>query len=158
MPNGCLGKSPNLDPRVGQKAPTMTGAGCNTSSPAERVMKILVVDDDRLVLGSVAAVLEARGYRVWATESAAVALRLAEEVEPDVVVTDLRMPDMDGLAMLRHLGDRPRAPCRVIYSASPMPEEPERLPEGVVWVTKAPGHVALIEALEQLWECVDGRE
>ena len=71
---------------------------------------ILLVDDDRLVLESVRAALEANGHQVWVTESAERALRLALALEPDVVVTDYRMPAIDGLSLIRELVKRTPTP------------------------------------------------
>ncbi|MDH3368014.1 MAG: response regulator, partial [Gemmatimonadota bacterium] len=65
--------------------------------------KILVVDDDRLVLGSVAAALRDARYRVWTADRGDEAVRIAVEVQPDIVVTDLRMPGMDGVALLEQV-------------------------------------------------------
>ncbi len=111
--------------------------------------KILLVDDDRLVLGSVAAKLEAAGYRVWMTDSAIEAVELAKQVQPNVVVTDLRMPAMDGVALLRQLKRCARgAPRLCIYTAAPRPDQFIQQMEGVLWISKTTGHRALLSALE----------
>jgi CheY-like chemotaxis protein len=110
----------------------------------------LVVDDNRLVLVSVAAALEAGGFRVWTTDSALEAVELAEKVEPDVVVTDMRMPNMDGLALLESVKEvTPQTPQMVIYSATAQPADlvMNRI-HGVTWVPKSAGHQALLDVLE----------
>jgi len=110
---------------------------------------VLVVDDDRLILASVAAALEAAGFRVWTTDSGEEAVRLAGRLRPDAVVTDLRMPGMDGIALLDRLADdAPPAPrTTIIYSAlPPSADDPARL-HGARWVPKASGHAALIDVL-----------
>ena len=116
-------------------------------------MKIVLVDDDRLVLQSVLAALEASGYQVWATESTEEAVELTREVEPDVVVTDYRMPLMDGVSLLERVRELAVVPLMLVYSATPPPREllSERMRE-VSWVPKTAGHGALLGKLTDLLE------
>jgi CheY-like chemotaxis protein len=115
--------------------------------------KILLVDDDPLVLGSLAAALKASGYEVWATDATERALELVEEVGPDVVVTDYRMPGMDGVSLLERLRERSPAILKVVYSATAPPQAhaPEWMAE-VYWVAKSAGHRALLGRLQDLLE------
>lgn len=130
-------------------------AGSLAKTEIERPMgargTVLVVDDDRLILASVAAALEGAGFRVWTTDSGEEAVRLAVRLHPDVVVTDLRMPGMDGIALLDRLADDPHPAPRtaIIYSATPpSADDPARL-RGAQWIPKASGHAALIDALSE---------
>jgi two-component system, NtrC family, response regulator AtoC len=66
------------------------------SSPA----KILVTDDDRSALDSLSEVLEREGYAVLRAESGAEALQLLSSESPDLVLTDLRMREIDGMKVL----------------------------------------------------------
>jgi CheY-like chemotaxis protein len=115
--------------------------------------KIVLVDDDRLVLESVLAALEAGGYEVWATDSTEEAVELAREVEPDVVVTDYRMPLMDGVSLLERVNELAVVPLMLVYSATPPPREAvsQRIRE-VYWVAKTAGHGALLGKLTDLLE------
>ncbi len=63
--------------------------------------RILVVDDDAASLSSLGEAIAKEGYEVTLAGSGEEAIRLAEEREFDVVVTDLRMRDVDGLQVLR---------------------------------------------------------
>jgi CheY-like chemotaxis protein len=110
---------------------------------------VLVVDDDRLILASVAAALEGAGFRVWTTDSGEEAVQLAGRVRPDAVVTDLRMPGMDGLALLERLAQetRPVPWTAIIYSATPPAGDDDAQLHGARWIPKASGHEALIDAL-----------
>ena len=64
---------------------------------AQREARILVVDDEPEITGLLRSMLESAGWEVATAESAAVALELLEMARFDAVVSDLRMPDMDGV-------------------------------------------------------------
>jgi DNA-binding NtrC family response regulator len=63
----------------------------------------LVVDDDAESCGVVAEALRAEGYEVKTAQGGRTALTLGREQVFDVVVSDIRMPDLDGLLLLRGL-------------------------------------------------------
>jgi two-component system response regulator HydG len=63
--------------------------------------RLLIIDDDRLHAETVAEGLERVGYECAIATSGSAGARLIEAQEFDVILTDLRMPDMDGLAILR---------------------------------------------------------
>jgi len=68
--------------------------------------RILVVDDDPAVRGAVLRGLGDLGYRVEAAEDGLQALHRLQHADFDVVVTDLHMPRLDGLALLREIRKR----------------------------------------------------
>ncbi len=82
-------------------APASRPAAPAPSGPAPTGdgLLVLLVDDDADVRATTADLLAAEGCRVVAAGSAAEALRLAAERRPDVVISDMRMPDVDGLAL-----------------------------------------------------------
>jgi len=63
--------------------------------------RILIVDDDAASLSSLGEAMTREGYQVTPAGSGVEAVRLAREREFDVVITDLRMRDVDGLQVLR---------------------------------------------------------
>jgi two-component system response regulator FixJ len=65
--------------------------------------RVHVVDDDAAVRDSLALLLDAAGFAVRTYESAAALLAVAGELEAGCVLTDVRMPDMDGLTLQRRL-------------------------------------------------------
>ncbi len=67
---------------------------------------ILVVDDDRAIRESLDRALALEGYRVIAATDGAQALELVAEQQPDVIVLDLMMPNVDGLTVCRRLRAR----------------------------------------------------
>ena len=68
--------------------------------------KILLVDDDPGLLRLLSIRLRAEGYEVEAVESAHKALATLNRFSPDLVITDLRMDDMDGIGLLKELQAR----------------------------------------------------
>ncbi len=67
--------------------------------------KILAIDDDDLVRESLSIYLEDSGYEVIQANCGTLGLALFREHLPDLVLCDLRMPDMDGLTVLSHLSE-----------------------------------------------------
>lgn len=65
--------------------------------------RVLVVDDDLSVLKMVRTAFEAAGFVVETESDSVVALRSAAEKPPDVIVTDVMMPNLDGWAFARAL-------------------------------------------------------
>ena len=68
--------------------------------------RVLVVDDNARARQSMADALEAAGHEVVACASAIEALKLTDRGSFDVIITDLQMPGMDGLAFIRALGEQ----------------------------------------------------
>jgi PAS domain S-box-containing protein len=78
--------------------------------PSLAGVRVLVVDDDDDVRGMMETVLSERGAQVRSVASAGEALDSAQRDPPDVLVSDLAMPEMDGYALLRELRGRPETP------------------------------------------------
>jgi two-component system response regulator HydG len=70
---------------------------------AARVRSILIVDDDRELLRALEKTLRNAGYSVRTSENAEDALASLRDSIPDLVVTDLMLPGMDGIELLREL-------------------------------------------------------
>jgi CheY-like chemotaxis protein len=67
------------------------------------------VDDDPDTRGMMQTVLTQRGAQVTAASSAAEALACVDRETPDVLLSDIGMPGMDGYALIRELRERPAA-------------------------------------------------
>jgi DNA-binding NtrC family response regulator len=85
-----------------------------TAAPAIRV---LVVDDDAGVRYTLREILESEGLAVEEAADGADALTRFEARPAPLVVTDLRMPGLDGMALLRALTERPHPPRVVMITA-----------------------------------------
>ncbi|MFT3709851.1 MAG: response regulator [Archangium sp.] len=77
-----------------------------------------MVDDDENVLRGHARVLVRAGYEVHATTTGEAALAMIEARDFDVVLLDVRMPQMDGIAFLRTLRERHDAVPVVLVTGS----------------------------------------
>ncbi len=64
---------------------------------------VLVVEDDNLARKSLAAELEEKGLEVKQAANGKLGLEIALDIKPDLIVSDVRMPEMDGLAMVEEL-------------------------------------------------------
>ena len=109
--------------------------------------KLLVTDDDAIVRESVTAYLEDSGFEVVQADGGRRALELFEAEAPDLVLLDLRMPDMDGLAVLEELTNHsPDTPVIIVSGAGLITDAIEALRLGA-WdfITKPIGEMAILE-------------
>lgn len=65
--------------------------------------KILIVDDESTVTETLQVVLELRGYKILTTDNGKTALDLLFRHKPDLVILDLMLPEVDGLALLQRM-------------------------------------------------------
>jgi len=72
-------------------------------SSAHRPVKILAIDDELVIRDSIASYLEDSGFKVLQAGDGRQGLALLREDAPDLILLDLRMPEMDGLAFLETL-------------------------------------------------------
>jgi signal transduction histidine kinase len=101
--------------------------------------RILIVDDDRNVPSLLARVLERAGYEVATAPGGEEALGRFAERRPEVVVTDLRMPGMDGREFIRRLlSDYPDVMVLVLTGYGTIPETVELIRAGVFSVLTKP--------------------
>jgi PAS domain S-box-containing protein len=94
-------------PVRGEPAPGPASApSAQAEPPAPRHLRVLVVDDEAEIAELLRAMLEHAGYEVAVAESGAVALQLLDAARFELIVSDLRMPDMDGAALWRAVRER----------------------------------------------------
>ena len=85
------------------------------SAPLE---PILIVDDDKLVLASLKATLEREGYLIFTANSGQEALEILNDQPIDIILCDQRMPDMQGIEVLKEAKEiRPEA-IRILLTAN----------------------------------------
>jgi two-component system KDP operon response regulator KdpE len=75
---------------------------------------ILVVDDEAQITRVLKTTLSSQGYGIRTASDGEEALQLMKDWTPDLIVTDLRMPNMDGLQLCRHIRTESRIPIIVL--------------------------------------------
>ncbi|GMR11024.1 MAG: hypothetical protein BMS9Abin28_1848 [Anaerolineae bacterium] len=73
----------------------------------ETTGSILVVDDERGYCDVVTVILESQGYRVHKAHHANDAFGLLDETTPDLILTDMMMPEIDGVGLIKRLRATP---------------------------------------------------
>ena len=81
--------------------------------------RILIVDDEKLVRWSLRKKCEEWGYQVLEAEDGAAALRMTREEAPDLVLLDVRLPDLSGVEVLQRLKDSGDARGVIMITADP---------------------------------------
>ena len=76
--------------------------------------RVLVVDDERQITRMLRTALQSTGYAVDTAADGAEALRLFQAQPPDLVITDLAMPEMDGLELTRAIRKVAQTPIIVL--------------------------------------------
>lgn len=89
--------------------------------------RLLIVDDDPNLLRAVAACLRAEGYEVDTARSGEEALVHVAQRLPDLIVSDIRMPRMDGYALARQLRNNPRTDLIPVIFLTAKDESSERI-------------------------------
>ena len=102
---------------------TVTAAG-ETARPL-----VLVVDDNEKNLKLVRDVLRAAGLQPLEAADGHEGLALAVEHRPDVILMDIRLPDMDGTLVARRLKEDPRTASIPVVALTALPAGGERLGE-----------------------------
>lgn len=73
-------------------------------------MKVLVVDDDRVLAEIMSFTLQRAGYEVIEVHDGQTALRRWREEDPDLIILDVNLPDMDGFAITRRIREQSDTP------------------------------------------------
>jgi len=87
--------------------------------------RILIVDDDRLVLAGLASGLEDRGYLVFKATTGEEAVALADTAQPDLVLMDICLPGISGIEAARRIQENREVP--VIFLSAYDSEEVVRV-------------------------------
>ncbi len=90
--------------------------------------RVLVVDDDEVVRTLIAALLEEMQHEVSAVENGVDALDAHRRAPADLVITDIYMPDMDGLELIRRISASSSTPPIIAMSGSGSARRMDALP------------------------------
>ncbi|MGE5679735.1 MAG: response regulator transcription factor, partial [Bacillota bacterium] len=70
--------------------------------------KIVVIEDDISLRDNIEQLLEEFGYRVLSAEDGKKGIKIIKEILPDLIISDIMMPGIDGYEVLRQLGSDPK--------------------------------------------------
>ncbi|GAA0638307.1 two-component system response regulator GlrR [Halomonas beimenensis] len=112
---------------------------------------ILLVDDDPSLLKLLGMRLESRGYRVTTAESGREALKRLDAHHPDLVLSDMRMDEMDGLALFQEIQRRlPGLPVIILTAHGSIPDAVSATRQGVFgFLTKPVDREELFATIEE---------
>jgi DNA-binding NtrC family response regulator len=111
---------------------------------------ILIVDDEESTRELFAEILQRWGYDVDQTADGHAALKIAAEMHPDVIISDLVMPKLDGLALVRALREeQPDTPVVIITGKGTIDAAVEAVREGVFDFVEKPLDPARLKVILQ---------
>lgn len=116
--------------------------------------RLLLVDDDPSLLKLLGMRLGSEGFSVHTAESGPAALRLLQRESIDLVISDLRMDEMDGLALFSEIQKaQPGMPVIILTAHGSIPEAVSATQQGVFsFLTKPVDRDALYSAIDQALE------
>ena len=125
-------------------------------------LNLLLIEDDDAVATMYQLTLEQDGYNVHVARDGLAGLRLAEEIEPDLIFLDIRLPLLDGLAVLQRLRAQPRTRFTPVVILSAYGEDELRsrgLELGALeYVIKSQTTPSLISGRVRAWASTDDVE
>ncbi len=104
----------------------------NLNSTIPQMDRVLIVDDDLMIKVMIEDILHAHGYQTYHASNGREAVRLVKEHTPEIILMDIVMPEMDGIAA-----------CKAIRSTT-LPIRPS-----IIMVSNKSDKDAIIEALEK---------
>ncbi|MGV3525350.1 MAG: response regulator [Candidatus Sericytochromatia bacterium] len=96
----------------------------------ENVPRILIIEDDKPILNFLKSSLLNKGYKVTAVESGEEGLSQAAQNVPDMIITDLGLPDMDGLEVVSRLREWTDLPIIILSAREKEKDKVEALDRG----------------------------
>ena len=82
-----------------------------------RSMKILLIDDDEWIRDSLNIFFEAEGCRIVSVETAEEGLEAVRKQNFDIIITDYRLPGMDGIEFLKQIGTSQKNAKKILITA-----------------------------------------
>lgn len=114
-----------------------------------RHARLLLVDDDTSLLKLLGMRLTSEGFTVTTAENGQEALRLLQRGEIDLFISDLRMDEMDGIALFRAIQQQPGLPVIILTAHGSIPDAVSATQEGVFsFLTKPVDRDALYRAID----------
>ncbi len=118
--------------------------------------KVIIVEDDAVTRNMVEHSLKKAGWQVFSAENAKIALNFLQKEIPDLILTDLMMPEMDGFEFIAHLREHPKwrnIPIIVLTAKDISQEESNLLNDRVARVFQK-GCYKRDELLKEIKDCL----
>ncbi|MEP2718877.1 response regulator [Pseudophaeobacter sp.] len=116
--------------------------------------KVLAIDDSRTIRNLLAATLEEAGFEYVSAVDGREGVDMYDDVAPDVVITDINMPNLDGFGVIEELrgtGINSKVPILVLTTESaPEMKARARTAGATGWITKPFDDASLIFALKRV--------
>jgi len=116
--------------------------------------KALLVDDSTTLLMSIEGVLRKAGWEVHTATGGQEALAKLGSLKPDLIITDLNMPGMDGIALIREIRKRPQTrftPILMLTTESLQAKRQEAKAAGATgWLVKPVQANALLDVVRRV--------
>jgi DNA-binding NtrC family response regulator len=110
--------------------------------------KVLIVDDERAILDTVEILLRGEGFEASVAQSGREALERFDELSPDVVLTDIRMPGVTGLDLLEAVRERdPEVPVILMTAQASLQSAVKAVNQGAFYYLQKPFSNAELVAL-----------
>ena len=94
-------------------------------------MRILLIEDDQSLADGIATALRHEGYAIDHTPSGSQGISLARAAQPDLIVLDLGLPDLDGLSVLKSLRSHQiKTPVLILTARDDLPSKVQGLDAG----------------------------
>ena len=140
--------------RDGDEVPAKPASGTRPACRPSIVMNALVVDDDEDVRASVACLLRELAHSVTEATDGAEAMALLETIVFDIAIVDVRLPNIDGITLFRHLHrESPSTTVILMTGYATIPDAVATVREGACdYVTKPFDSAALIRPIERVAE------
>ncbi|HYJ85333.1 MAG TPA: PAS domain S-box protein [Pyrinomonadaceae bacterium] len=98
---------------------------------AQEKSRVLIVNDDQKVLALLSELLECEGYEIACASNGGIALEMAQSFVPDLVISDVVMPILNGIELCRHLKTDPHTAPIPVLLISGQRNEPADTMEGL---------------------------
>jgi CheY-like chemotaxis protein len=133
-----------------------------TSEPQDPKATILVAEDEKDIRELISITMRLAGYKVWTANDGLEALELAPQVQPDLILMDVRMPKMTGYEACKAMKEMPETKDIPIVFLSAKGQEAE-IKQGlevgaVAYVLKPFAPTDLTSQIEELLAKFAGRE
>ena len=117
------------EPVAYSQAPARTDLNLVKEEDSEKT-KVLVAEDEAGIRRLLRLCLERSGYEVWEAASGDEAIEAASRIQPEAVLLDMSLPDMDGMAVLQRLREWTQAPVIMLSESAHEAEKVAALDSG----------------------------